>query len=69
MPHREKRSALLQAKVWPSTRERVRRRIAATGSKVTSVSDYLFELVERDLHQFEVVDVVKQKLSGNVGRN
>lgn len=66
---REKRSALLQAKVWPSTRERVKHRIAASGSKVTSVSDYLFELVERDLHQFEVVDVVKQKIGGRLARN
>jgi hypothetical protein len=64
---REKRSAHLQAKVFPSTRERVKQRLA--GSNIISVSDYLFELIERDLHEAETVAVVKQKLGVRAGRN
>lgn len=64
---REKRSAHLQTKVFPSTRERLEKRLAS--SNVTSISDYLFELVERDLEQQEVVATVKQKIGSRIGRN
>lgn len=64
---REKRSAHVQAKVFPSTRERLEKRIS--GSKVTSISDYLFELIERDLRDAENLQAVKQIIGGRVGRD
>jgi len=62
---REKRDAWLQARVPASTKQRVARHVG----KVISVSDYLYELVEKDLAQAEVMETVKQKLGGRVGRN
>lgn len=64
---REKRTAPVQALIFPSTKERVKELLAS--SKVTSMSDYLFELIERDLHDAEKVKVVKQKIGGRIGRN
>ncbi len=64
---REKRSAHVQAKVFPSTRERLERHVKAM-SNVRSMSDYLFELIERDLHQSETVETVKQKIGVRIGR-
>lgn len=65
---REKRSAHLQAKVFPSTRERLVQHVKRN-SKVRSISDYLFELIERDLLQHEVLEVVNQKIAGGRARN
>lgn len=64
---REKRTSLVQALVFPSTKEKVKERLAS--SSVTSMSDYLFELIERDLAEAEIVQTVKQKIGSRIGRN
>lgn len=62
---REKRSSRLQTHVFPSTRERLERVVAEQGN-VISLSDYLFELVEREL---TVIEISKQKIGRRIGRN
>lgn len=62
---REKRSEKLQVHVFPSTRERLER-IVAQQSNVVSMSDWLFEVVEREL---TVIEVSKQNLGRRMGRN
>lgn len=55
---REKRSEKLQVHVFPSTRERLERVVSET-SNVTTLSDWLFDVVEREL---TVIEVSKQKI-------
>ena len=56
--NREKRSAHVQAKVFPSTLEKAKRRLG----KVTTMSDYLFQLIERDIKSAEINDEVEQRI-------
>ena len=62
---REKRSKKLQIHVFPSTRERLERIVAEHGN-VVSMSDWLFDVVEREL---TVIEVSKQKIGRRIGRN
>ena len=55
---REKRSAHVQAKVFPSTLEKAKKRLGS----VTTMSDYLFALIERDLHAAEAEAAVNQRI-------
>lgn len=68
---REKRTANIQGLVFPSTKERMKQRVAelGAGTNVTSMSDYLFLLVERDLLEAETVQTVKQRIGVRIGRN
>ena len=62
---REKRSEQIRARVPASTKERLERHVASLGNVVT-MSDWLFEMVEREL---TVIEISKQKLSGRIGRS
>ena len=66
---REKRIANIQGLVFPSTKEKMKRRVRQIGPNVTSISDYLFLLVEKDLRDAEHMDIVNQTIGGRAGRN
>lgn len=70
---REKRTARVVAYIHPSKAERLQE--FAYASNVRSISDYLFELVERHIEEKEIeletesMRISKQKLVARVGRN
>ena len=70
---REKRTSRVVAYIHPSKAERLAE--LAYGSNVRSISDYLFELVEKHIEEKEMEEQVesmrlsKQKIGARVGRN
>jgi hypothetical protein len=62
---REKRSAIIRARVTPSMREQLELDLRER-STVLSISDYLFELVEERL-QLRAIKVTKQQLGRRIG--
>lgn len=66
---REKRSARAVTYLHPSMYEQLE--LFAAESNVTTLSDYLFELVERHIAEREVqsIRVSKQRLGARAGRN
>jgi hypothetical protein len=65
---REKRTARLVAYVHPSMQEQLELFVAES-SNVISISDYLFELIEKDIAEKESsMRISKQRIGARVGR-
>lgn len=64
---REKRTARVVAYIHPSKAERLQE--FAYENNVTSVSDYLFGLIEEHIEKQEYIRVSKQKIGARGGRN
>lgn len=63
---REKRTARVVAYIHPSKAERLQE--FAYQNNVTSLSDYLFELIEEHI-ELQDMRISKQKIGARVGRN
>ena len=68
MMRKEKRNRRAVAYLHPSMYEQLELFAAERGG-VISVSDYLFELVERHIGEREYVQLSKQKIAARVGKN